>query len=92
MDMASIAASYDLIKNITESDLLEALSMLENDLNASTLTMPLSLLISRYAELNPENSIRFVEDHIQSTRSKMGAMLSIISTWAKKMPLEAYVW
>ena len=92
IDIAAIAASYDLVKNLTEDELLEALLTLKSELDTPSISTPFNVLISRYAELNPEHSIRFVEDNIQAKETKMTAILSIIEIWSKNEPLKAYAW
>jgi len=91
-DIVAIATSYDLIKELNEDEILEALSLLDADANPAMISMPLNLLLSRYAEINPESSMRYIENSVSNTQKKNMAMFTIISTWAKNSPLEAYDW
>ncbi len=91
-DMAAIAESYNLVKTLTEQQLLDALTQLKGDLNNPDSFMPLMVILSQYAQKKPQRSIDFVQDNMVSPRSKMIAMSSIISTWAKSDSLAAYDW
>ncbi|MCJ8270341.1 MAG: hypothetical protein MJK04_13180 [Psychrosphaera sp.] len=92
IDMAAIAESYNLIKKLTEQQLIDALTQLKGDLNNPNNLTPLLLILSQYAQKNPQRSVEFVQDNMSSTRSKMVAMSTIIQSWAKNDPLAAYDW
>ena len=92
MDMSSIAQSYLLVKDFTEQELLDTLALLQADLDQPNNLMPVLLILERYAELNAENAIAFIEDNISSPQVKMAASASVISTWSKQDPLAAYDW
>jgi hypothetical protein len=92
IDMAAIAESYNLVKKLTEQQLIDALTQLKGDLNNPNSLMPLMVILSQYAQKNPQRSVEFVQDNMSSTRSKTIAMSSIISSWAKSDPVATYDW
>ena len=92
MDMAALAESYNLIKNLDEDDLNEALNQLQGNINHQSNMMPLMLILGRYAELNPTNAMAFYENKITSPQAKMLALNGIVSSWAKNDPDAAYDW
>ena len=92
MDMAALAESYYLVKDLDEEDLLEALSQLQGNLNNPGNMLPLMLILGRYAELNPQNAMAFYENNITSPQAKMVALSGILSSWAKTDPEGAYEW
>ena len=92
MDMAALAESYYLVKDLDEEDLLEALSQLQGNLNNPGNLLPLMLILGRYAELNPQNAMAFYENNITSPQAKMVALSGILSSWAKTDPEGAYEW
>jgi hypothetical protein len=92
IDMAAIAESYNLIKKLTEQQLIDALTQLKGDLNNPNSLMPLLVMLSQYAQKDPQRAVGFVQDNMSSTRSKMIAISTIISSWAKNDPQATYDW
>jgi len=92
MDLASIAKAYILINDFSEQYLVQALAQLENSASQPENLPLLSLLLSKYAEENPQASMAFIEDHLTSAQSKAAATMSVIATWSKKDALAAYDW
>jgi len=92
IDMPSISNAYQLIKNLSEAEVIEALYLLEGDFNKTQISMPLNLLLSRFAEINPEEALLFVDNNLLSTQGRMSSTLSILTTWSKSDPEGAYIW
>ena len=80
MDMASYAESYNVVKDLTEEELIEALDLLQADARKSgLLLMPLMFLLGKYAaEYDPNNAIAFYEHNITSPQGKMMALSDFI--------------
>lgn len=92
IDFASIAKSYSLIQNFSEQDVSEALSEFEGTLNNTKNAMVVSLLVGRYAAINPYGAVDFIENNIKSSNIKNTYLSSVITSWAKKDPSSAYDW
>lgn len=92
MDMAAFAESYNLIKDLSEGELVEALDLLSGDINDPANMMPLMLILGKYAEFDPKNAMAYYESSITSPQTKMMALSSIMSSWAKTDPEGAYEW
>ncbi|MCM8542128.1 MAG: hypothetical protein NE328_17800 [Lentisphaeraceae bacterium] len=92
MDMASLAESYNLVKNLNEEELLEALNQMQGNLNNPSTMMPLMLILGQYANVNPLNAMAFYENNITSPQTKMVALSGILSSWSKNDPEGAYEW
>ena len=92
MDMSSLAESYNLVKNLNEDELLEALHQMQSNLNIPSNMMPLMLILGQYANINPLNAMAFYENNITSPQTKMVALSGILSSWAKNDPEGAYEW
>ena len=92
MDMAAFAESYNLVKDLSEEELTEALSLLQGDLKSPGNMMPLMLILGKYAEFDPLNAVAFYENNITSPQTKMMALGGILSSWSKTDPEAAYDW
>jgi hypothetical protein len=92
MNMAGIGKAYLMINDFSQQDLTKALEELENTANRPENSSLLSLLLSKYAEKNPQGSIDYINEHLTSLQSKMSAMSSVIAVWSNNDPLSAYDW
>jgi len=90
--LPAIAESYNLIKDLSEQEIITALSLIElNSKNRDNL-MLLTTLIGRYAELNPEASLLYINENISSDQTKQIAVNTVMSYWSKTDPVAAYYW
>ncbi len=92
IDISSIAKSYVLIESFSEQDVNDALSELQGSLSNNKNSMLVSLLIGRYAEMNPYGAVDFIENNINASNKRQQYLSSAISAWAKKDPSSAYYW
>jgi hypothetical protein len=92
MDISALAESYNLVKHLSEAELVEALNQLQGNLSHPSNMLPLMLILGKYAELNPLNAMEFYESKITSPQSKMVALSGILSSWSKSDPEGAYEW
>ena len=92
MDFAAFAESYNLVKNLNEEELLEALTMVQQNSNAQGKMFPIMLLLGRYGEVQPHNAMTYYEENIKSGQLKMMSLNSIVSSWAKNDPQGAFEW
>lgn len=90
--IASLAESYSLIKRLTEDELNEALGLINFNSNTSANSMLMMTMMSRFAELNPQAALSFVEYNISNTGAKRNVLNNIIISWANTDPLSAYYW
>jgi len=91
-DMASIAQAYKLIENLTQDELFSLLNSMNGKINTPENDKLLSLLISRMASFDPLQTASYIENNIDSSKAKMIAMMSMISSWVKEDPTSAYYW
>ncbi len=87
-----IAEAYSLIENLTESELLEILQSEFDSENSAKDINALVMILSQYAEYDPQGAIDFVERNVTSPQSKMIATLATLKTWADHDPLGALNW
>jgi len=92
MNMAGIAKAYLMISDFSQQDLTNSLTELESTANQPENASLLSLLLSKYAEKNPQRSIDYINENIISLQSKMAVMSSVIAVWSDNDPLSAYDW
>jgi hypothetical protein len=91
-DMVSIAQAYQLIENLTQDELLSLLNSMNGKINKPENDKLLSLLISRMASFDPLQTASYIENNIDSSKAKMVAMMSMLSSWVKEDPTSAYYW
>ncbi|MCJ8321747.1 MAG: hypothetical protein MJK12_19080 [Colwellia sp.] len=92
MDMAGSAKAYIMISAFSEQDLLLSLEQLENTANQPGNTSLLSLLLSKYAEKSPQESLAYIDHHLTSVQSKVAATMSVVAVWARNDALASYDW
>ena len=59
LNIASLAESYNLIKGLTEEELNEMLGLIDFNSNAPNDIMLMTTMMSRFAEINPQASLRY---------------------------------
>jgi len=91
-DLASIAESYSLVSGLTEQEAIKALNDLKYGLNDPNGLLPFNLVISRYAEIDANAALNFIENNVSSALAKKTAITSAIATWSKSDPTSAYYW
>ncbi len=91
-DMVSIAQAYQLIENLTQDELLSLLNSMNGKINKPENDQLLSLLISRMTSFDPLQTASYIENNVDSSKAKMIAMMSMISSWVKEDPTSAYYW
>lgn len=91
-DMAAIAEAYDLVKDLSESELLSVLNSLRSGANNPKNNQLVSLLIGRLAAFDPVSAIHFIDNNISTPQAKMVSMMSALSSWTKADPISAYHW
>ncbi|NQZ23994.1 MAG: hypothetical protein HRT53_18360 [Colwellia sp.] len=92
MNIAGIAKAYIMISDFNQQDLEKALAQLENTANQPDNASLLSLLLVKYAEQNPQESMDYINSNITSPQSKSAAANSVIGVWSNNDPLSAYDW
>lgn len=88
----SLVSAYQLLDELSESELKYALESLQEDINSPQSTVALSILIGKYARINPEASIDFVSANITNNESNMVAMVTILENWSQNAPDKAFEW
>lgn len=91
-DLASIAAAYNLIINMSEDDLLSDLEYLKAYANDPEYSVTLSLYLDRYASIAPYKALIFALNSIKSPQSREGAINIALSKWSQKEPALALDW
>lgn len=81
-----------LVKDLNEEELVELLEMMDIEKIDNSNQKPLLLLLSRYAECNPQNALFFYESNITSQQLKESALKVILSQWSHDDPESAYEW
>jgi hypothetical protein len=92
MNIAGIAKAYIMISDFNQQYLEKALAQLENTANQPNNASLLSLLLIKYAEQNPQESMDYINSNITSQQSKSAATTSVIRVWSNNDPLSAYDW
>ena len=92
MDFAAFAEAYNLIKNLNEDELIEALTLVQQNPNTQAKMFPMMLLLGRYGEVQPRNAMTYYEENIKNRQMKMMSLNSIVSSWAKNDPQGAFEW
>ncbi|MCM8538601.1 MAG: hypothetical protein NE334_21850 [Lentisphaeraceae bacterium] len=92
MDMAAFAESYNLIKDLSEDELLEALGMFSDGTKNPADIMPIMLILGKYAEYNPQNAMAYYKENAKTPQEKMMLLSTVVSSWAKADPEGAYDW
>ena len=91
-DFAVIAESYEMIKNLDEGELAEALELIMENPDQSSNPMFMKMILSRYSELNSSAAIDFYESSITKPSQKIMALNTIMSSWTKYEPDAAFDW
>ncbi|MCM8529745.1 MAG: hypothetical protein NE330_01175 [Lentisphaeraceae bacterium] len=92
MDMSAFAESYNLIKDLSEEELLEALGMFTDGTKNPADLMPIMLILGKYAEYNPQNAMAYYKENAKTPQDKMMLLSSVVGSWAKTDPEGAYDW
>lgn len=90
--MISYAESYLLVKDLSEGDLLQALTLSIDNVNDSNVSSSLFLLIELYAKVNPHGAMLFIDENIESPDAKAMSLNSIYSIWSINDPHAAFDW
>lgn len=91
-NFASIAKSYALVSDLKREEVIKALDKLKYGLSKSDGLVAFNLVISRYAELDPNGAINYIDNNIISIRAKQSVTTSVISIWSNNDPTSAYHW
>ena len=92
LDIEALFRSHELLKSLSEQQLVEVLRTLAPSLSQSKKLGPLLLIFGRYAELNPKGAISYIRDDFALSRLKVAILSSVISKWSKTDPTAAYDW
>lgn len=91
-DIGAITESYNLIKNFTEQEIIEALELINAKNFQNGNTAIIVTLLRKFSSLNPEAAMNYVENNIDEPNSRKTAINIALSGWAKSDPYAAYNW
>lgn len=92
LDFKGVASAYNLVQKLNEEELKRVL--LENFSeggNAQDANI-LAILISQYAEYNPQGALDFIDANIESPNAKLLSTISAIKAWTNADPERAFGW
>ncbi|MCF2948367.1 hypothetical protein L0668_09635 [Paraglaciecola aquimarina] len=92
MNMAELAQAYNLLLQLNPEQLLQALSDIDTKVLDEESSKLFSLLLSRYAEFEPQSAMAFVEHQVLSNKAQTAGRTTVLSTWADSDPLAALDW
>ncbi|WP_158971425.1 hypothetical protein [Paraglaciecola sp. L3A3] len=92
MNISKLAKAYNLIQELSPEQLFTALNELDTSALDAESTQLFSLLLSRYAEFEPENAMAFIAQQVESNKAQAVGRFAVLSTWAENDPLTALDW
>lgn len=88
----SIAASYQIVKNLSETELAQALEHLSTRDDIADYELTVRLLLERYAGSSPVDAINYASSIIGNNQLRRRAITKVLGTWSASDPIAALNW
>ncbi|GGD65105.1 hypothetical protein [Lacimicrobium alkaliphilum] len=91
-DYAQIAKAYNQISDLDDTQLLEALLLLEPEAKDPDNRALLQMLLSEYSKYDPQGAMAYLDRSISGARSKLLHARKVLANWSEQDPQAAYDW
>jgi len=88
----SIAASYQIVKDLSETELAQALEHLTSRDDIGDYEVAMQLLLERYAGYSPVDAINYASSIIGNNQLRRRAITKVLGTWSASDPITALNW